>query len=51
MVSSVMRDVANRRWRGQVPARLARQLLERLDELPADERQRLVEALARQDRS
>jgi hypothetical protein len=44
-VSAVMREMAARRWHGQVPARLARQLLPRLDELPEVERRSLLAAL------
>jgi hypothetical protein len=40
-----MRELAARRWRGQVPARLARQLVPRVDELPAIERRQLLDAL------
>jgi hypothetical protein len=32
-VSAVMRDLAARRWRGQVPIRLARELVPLLDAL------------------
>ena len=45
-VSAVMRGLAARRWRGQVPARLARELLGRVDELPEIERRALLDALA-----
>jgi hypothetical protein len=45
VTSAVMREMAARRWRGQVPARLARQLLPRLDELPPIERRQLLAAL------
>jgi hypothetical protein len=34
-----------RRWRGQVPARLARELVPRVDELPPTERRQLLDAL------
>jgi hypothetical protein len=44
--SAVMAELARRRWRGQVPARLARELLPRVDELPAIERRALAAALA-----
>jgi hypothetical protein len=44
-VSAVMRELAARRWRGQVPARLARELVPRVDELPAIERRQLLDAL------
>jgi hypothetical protein len=47
IVSAVMREMAVRRWRGQVPTRLARQLAARVDELPAAECRQLLEALAR----
>jgi hypothetical protein len=40
-----MRGLAARRWRGQVPTRLARELAERVDELPAVERRALLDAL------
>jgi hypothetical protein len=42
-VSAVMRSLSARRWRGQVPTRLARELVPRVDELPEIER-RQVEA-------
>jgi hypothetical protein len=45
-VSAVMRELAAKRWRGQVPARLARELVPRLDELPEVERRALAAALA-----
>jgi hypothetical protein len=44
-VSAVMRELAAKRWRGQVPARLARELVPRVDELSAIERRRLIDAL------
>ena len=44
-VSAVMREMAARRWRGQVPARLARELVPRVDELPPVERRALLDAL------
>jgi hypothetical protein len=44
-VSAVMREIAARRWRGVVPTRLARELAERLDELPDLERVQLRAAL------
>ena len=44
-VSAVMSELAAKRWRGQVPTRLARQLLPRLDELPEVERRQLLDAL------
>ena len=46
-VSAVMREVAARRWRGQVPTRLARELVPRVDELPPIERRALLDALTR----
>jgi hypothetical protein len=46
-VSAVMRDLAARRWRGQVPIRLARELVPRVDELPPVERRALLDALTR----
>lgn len=44
-VSAVMRQLAAQRWRGQLPARLARELLPRVQELPPSERTRLLNAL------
>jgi hypothetical protein len=44
-VSAVMRSLAARRWRGQVPIRLARELVPRVDELPEVERRALIAAL------
>jgi hypothetical protein len=44
-VSAVMREMSARPWRGQVPARLARELVPRVDELPEIERRRLLAAL------
>jgi hypothetical protein len=44
-VSAVMRELAERRWRGQVPIRLARELVPRVDELPDIERRALLDAL------
>jgi hypothetical protein len=44
-VSAVMRELAARRWRGQVPIRLARELVPRVDELPEVERRQLLDAL------
>lgn len=44
-VSAVMSELAARRWRGQVPARLARELVPRVDELPEVERRALIAAL------
>jgi hypothetical protein len=46
-VSAVMREMAARRWRGTVPTRLARQLVERADELPEVERRALLDVLTR----
>jgi hypothetical protein len=48
-VSAVMRELAARRWRGQVPTRLARELLPRVDELPPVERRALLTALTRRE--
>jgi hypothetical protein len=42
-----MREMAERRWRGQVPARLARELVPRVDELPPVERRALLDVLTR----
>ena len=42
-----MRSLAVKRWRGQVPARLARELVPRVDELPDVERRQLLDALTR----
>ena len=44
-VSAVLRELAARRWRGQVPIRLARELVPRVDELPEIERRQLLDAL------
>ena len=44
-VSAVMRELAGRRWRGQVAIRCARELAERVDELPEVERRQLIAAL------
>ena len=44
-VSAVMRSLAARRWRGQVPKRLAAELVPRVDELPEVERRALLHAL------
>jgi hypothetical protein len=46
VTSAVMRELAARRWRGQVSTRLARELAERVDELPEVERRSLLAALA-----
>jgi hypothetical protein len=46
-VSAVMRELAGRRWRSQVPTRLARELVPRVDELPEVERRALLDALTR----
>ena len=43
--SAVMRELATRRWRGQVAIRCARELVPRVDELPEAERVRLLAAL------
>ena len=40
-----MRSLSARRWRGQVPARLARELVPRVAELPEIERRALLDAL------
>jgi hypothetical protein len=45
-VSAVMCELAARRWGSQVPTRLARELVPRLDELPEIERRALAAALA-----
>ena len=42
-----MRSLSARRWRGQVPARLARELVPRVDEIPEIERRQLLAALTR----
>jgi len=42
-----MREMAARRWRGQVPTRLARQLVARVDELPEIELWQPLDALTR----
>ena len=47
----VMRSLAAQRWRGQVPARLARELVPRVDELPAIERRALLDALTQHHRA
>ena len=47
LVSAVMRSLAVKRWRGQVPTRLARELVPRVDELPEIERRQLIDALTR----
>jgi hypothetical protein len=44
-VSAVMAGLAARRWRGQRPTRLARELAERAGELPEIERRQLIDAL------
>jgi hypothetical protein len=49
-VSAVMRDMAARRWRSQVPTRLARELVPRVDELPEIERRQLLDALTQHTR-
>jgi hypothetical protein len=45
ITSAVMRELASRRWRGQVATRAARTVAERVDELPDPERVRLLNAL------
>jgi hypothetical protein len=45
-----MRDMAARRWRSQVPTRLARELVPRVDELPEIERRQLLDALTQHTR-
>jgi hypothetical protein len=45
VTSAVMRELAARRWRGQVAIRCARELAERVDELPEIERRQLLDAL------
>ena len=40
-----MRELASRRWRGQVAIRAARTVTERVDELPEVERRQLIAAL------
>jgi hypothetical protein len=47
VTSAVMSELAAKRWRGQVPTRLARQLVLRVDELPQIERRALLDALTR----
>jgi hypothetical protein len=47
ITSAVMRELAARRWRNQVPKRLAAELLPRVDELPPVERRQLLDALER----
>ena len=47
ITSAVMRELAARRWRGQVAIRCARVLTERVDELPEVERRSLVAALTK----
>jgi hypothetical protein len=44
ITSAVMRELAGRRWRGQVSSR-ARELVPRVDELPEVERRQLIAAL------
>jgi hypothetical protein len=44
-----MRELAARRWRGQVPKRLAAELLPRVEELPEVERRALLDALREQE--
>jgi hypothetical protein len=45
ITSAVMRELAAKRWRGQVSTRLARELVPRVDELPEIERRQLLAAL------
>lgn len=45
LVSAVMREMAAKRWHGQRPVRLAKELALRAAELPPEERQRLLDAL------
>jgi hypothetical protein len=45
ITSAVMRELAARRWRGQVATRAARTVAERVDELPEIERRQLLAAL------
>jgi hypothetical protein len=51
ITSAVMRKLAARRWGGQVPARLARELMGRVDELPEIERRALIAALTQSARA
>ena len=50
-VSEAARQLVAQRWGDQRPVRLARELLPRLDELPAEERSRLLDALRGRERS
>jgi len=43
--SEAARRLVAQRWRGQRPVRLARELAERVGELPTEERSRLLDAL------
>jgi hypothetical protein len=43
--SEAARLLVAQRWRGQRPVRLARELAERVGELPAEDRRRLLDAL------
>jgi rRNA-processing protein FCF1 len=45
ITSAVMRELASRRWRGQVATRAARTVADRVDELPEVERRSLIAAL------
>jgi hypothetical protein len=45
ITSAVMRELASRRWRGQVATRAARTVAERVDELPDSERAQLIARL------
>jgi hypothetical protein len=46
-LSAAMKQLAERRWRGQVSSRLARELMGRVDELPPIEKRALMDALNR----
>jgi hypothetical protein len=48
-VSGAARLLVAHRWGSQKPARLARELVERVDELPPVERRQLLDALTRQE--
>lgn len=48
-VSEAFRALSRRRWGPGRPVRLAREVAERAAELPAEERARLVDALASAD--
>ena len=49
--SDAARALNQKRWGGAKPTRLAHELEQRLDELPAGERQKLREALDKLDTS